>query len=132
MPCDYSNYPANWRSEIRPAILQRAFNLCEECGAEHHSIVLSKSRQTLTGAFDSYREARDAVDFYHEPGDRAVVIVLTIAHLDHDTTNNDHANLRALCQRCHLQHDAGHHRRNASRTRARYCAEQLDLFPALS
>ena len=33
-------------------------------------------------------------------------IVLTIAHLDHDPRNNDAANLKALCQRCHNRHDA--------------------------
>lgn len=32
-------------------------------------------------------------------------VVLTIAHLDQDTHNNDEANLKALCQQCHLAHD---------------------------
>lgn len=37
-------------------------------------------------------------------------VILTIAHLDHDPTNNDErTNLRALCQRCHLNLDAEHH-----------------------
>jgi hypothetical protein len=33
-------------------------------------------------------------------------VVLTVAHLDHDPTNNDATNLRALCQRCHNRYDA--------------------------
>lgn len=33
------------------------------------------------------------------------VIVLTVAHLDHDVQNNDLENLKCLCQRCHLNHD---------------------------
>lgn len=33
-------------------------------------------------------------------------VVLTVAHLDHDPTNNDPENLRALCQRCHNRYDA--------------------------
>jgi 5-methylcytosine-specific restriction endonuclease McrA len=37
-------------------------------------------------------------------------VFLTTAHLDHDPTNNAETNLRALCQRCHLAHDAPHHR----------------------
>ena len=36
---------------------------------------------------------------------RFVRVVLTISHRDHDPTNNDPANLRALCQRCHLRYD---------------------------
>ncbi len=32
MPCDYSIYPPNWLSEIRPRILARANNKCEVCG----------------------------------------------------------------------------------------------------
>ena len=45
-------------------------------------------------------------------------VVLTVAHLDHNTANNDPANLRAMCQRCHLTYDAAHHASNARRTRA--------------
>lgn len=44
-------------------------------------------------------------------------VVLTVAHLDHDTTNNNEGNLRALCQRCHLDWDHDHHVANARRTR---------------
>lgn len=44
-------------------------------------------------------------------------IVLTIAHLDQDPTNNADENLAALCQRCHNRHDAPHRAKNASKTR---------------
>lgn len=44
-------------------------------------------------------------------------VVLTVAHLDHDEGNSDPANLRALCQKCHLTYDAKHHAANAARTR---------------
>jgi len=43
--------------------------------------------------------------------------VLTIAHLDHDTTNNADENLAALCQRCHLSYDAKLHAANARATK---------------
>lgn len=36
-------------------------------------------------------------------------VVLTVAHIDHDTTNNRFHNLAALCQRCHLNHDRHQH-----------------------
>lgn len=39
-------------------------------------------------------------------------VVLTCAHLDHNPENNDLANILALCQRCHLTHDAAEHARN--------------------
>ena len=47
---------------------------------------------------------------------RMVDIVLTIAHLDHDPSNNDPDNLRALCQQCHNRHDV-EHRRQSRRSR---------------
>lgn len=43
-------------------------------------------------------------------------IVLTIAHMDHDVNNNDYSNLKALCQKCHLDYDKNHHRKNAKAT----------------
>jgi len=36
-------------------------------------------------------------------------VILTIAHLDHDTTHNGDDNLLALCQRCHLRYDRVQH-----------------------
>lgn len=45
-------------------------------------------------------------------------VVLTVAHMSHDKSDNDPANLRALCQRCHLDWDLPHHMSNARRTRA--------------
>lgn len=48
---------------------------------------------------------------------RIVRIVLTVAHLDHQPENCDPANLRALCQRCHLFHDRHQHAATRSATR---------------
>ena len=82
MPIDYKDYPANWKTEIRPAILERAKNCCEFCGIENYTIK-----------------------------DNGVKVVLTIAHLDHDKLNHDVdlSRLAALCQRCHLRYDLGKH-----------------------
>lgn len=57
------------------------------------------------------------------------LVVLTVAHLDHDPQNNADENLRALCQRCHLTYDARHHARNAASTRRARKASG-DLFNA--
>lgn len=48
---------------------------------------------------------------------KIIVIVLTVAHLDHDPTNCDPKNLRAWCQRHHLRYDAKHHAQTAYTTR---------------
>lgn len=91
MPCDYSNYPKEWKTVIRPAILARANDCCEACGAVNHQ------PHPVTGSR----------------------VVLTIAHLDHDTTNNDFSNLRAYCQKCHIGYDAKLHAHHARQTRLR-------------
>lgn len=41
---------------------------------------------------------------------RTTYVVLACAHLNHDPSNNAAANLAALCQRCHMLHDAAEHR----------------------
>ena len=89
-------YPKNWK-EIRANILKRANNCCEFCGVPDHS----------------WRPSLNSTS----PSD-AVKVILTIAHLDHDPTNNNPANLRALCQRCHNRYDAEHRSANRSHTAA--------------
>lgn len=53
-------------------------------------------------------------------------VVLTTAHMNHVVEDVSDGNLRALCQRCHLRWDAGHHAETARRTRrARLAAGDL-------
>lgn len=87
-PANRHRYPPNWR-EIRATILERASHRCEFCRAANHQ------PHPITGSR----------------------VVLTIAHLDHTPEHCDPANLRALCQRCHLRYDSGHHQRTAYATR---------------
>ena len=112
MPIKYSLYPPNWFSELRPAVLERAGNACESCRANQYDVV---RWNPVTETYDSYQEEppttyRLAVRLWvelkasHEYNDWTV-IKLAIAHLDHDITNNDLSNLKALCNRCHLAHD---------------------------
>ena len=56
-------------------------------------------------------------------------VVLTTAHLDHDATNSSDANLKAMCQACHLRLDSEQHGVNAHYTRERKKG-QLQLFGA--
>jgi hypothetical protein len=51
------------------------------------------------------------------------MVVLTVAHIDHDETNNSDGNLAALCQLCHNRHDIAHWVETRRRRKA-----QGDLF----
>jgi hypothetical protein len=44
-------------------------------------------------------------------------VVLTVAHLDHTPENCHPANLRAMCQSCHLRYDREHHATTRRATR---------------
>lgn len=105
MPCDYSRYPKDWK-QIRARILERSEHRCEWCGKVNHSMITFTYRATLRGG----------VPYSFTTPEKKVV--LAIAHLDHDITNNTDDNLAALCQWCHLGHDREQHVRNAARTRA--------------
>lgn len=113
MPCDYKKYHPDWKTVIRPAILERDFNCCKFCGVKNHSII--------------HRYGKGQEEWYYWPegmesevwtldGKKATKVILTIAHLDHDKTNNDYDNLAALCQKCHLGIDLKHHMANARET----------------
>jgi len=51
-------------------------------------------------------------------------VVLTIAHLNHNPAESDDFNLKAMCQRCHLNYDARHHAQNAAATRRAKSAQR--------
>lgn len=84
-------YPSNWKEISEIIRFGRAKNRCENCGAINHSWVNKHTRK---------------ICFPEE--DFAIQIVLTVAHLDHDPTNNDFNNLKALCQKCHNSYDGQH------------------------
>lgn len=103
MPCDYSKYPPDWK-QIRSRILFRADNQCEcegECGL-HRSDPGPRRCCERHGTPARWAKGR---------------VVLTIAHLNHDTTDNRPENLKAMCQRCHLRYDRDLHKQNAARSR---------------
>jgi 5-methylcytosine-specific restriction endonuclease McrA len=79
MPLDKTKYPPDWPSISSRIRFTRAHNRCELCGAENYK------PHPLTGK----------------------KVVLTVAHLNRDTTDNRDENLKALCQSCHLNHDRG-------------------------
>lgn len=92
MPINKEDYPDDWEAiswEIRNV---RAENRCEcegECG-------LHDGRCT-------------AVNYKPHPVTGSKVI-LTVAHLDQDSTHGDPTRLKAMCQRCHLTYDRNYYR----------------------
>lgn len=120
MPIDYSKYADNWLSEIRPAILERAGHKCEQCGVQNYAVGHRNSKgefvpiagnEYLDKAGNgelSYKQGREICKHYNEclEGEKLIVIVLTVAHLNHDVKDNRETNLKALCQKHHLAHDA--------------------------
>ncbi|MFV0678966.1 hypothetical protein [Ottowia sp.] len=103
-PENKARYPANWRA-ISAAVRAEAGDCCE-------------------GSPD-FPDCRAANGQPHPvTGSR---VVLTVAHLDHRPENCARANLRAWCQRCHLNYDQQHHVQAAYATR-RARAHTPDLF----
>lgn len=115
MPFHRSRYPADWEEISRRIRFERAAGRCEcegECGL--HCTHPGPRRCTERHG-EQARWANGRV-------------VLTVAHLDHDTTNNEPSNLKAMCQRCHLRYDVTHHKRNAAATRRRRARERGQGF----
>jgi len=95
-------YPADWEQISLYVRFIRAAGACEQCGAWNG---------------------------YPNP-ETAARVMLTVSHTDHDVTHNDLGNLQALCQACHLRHDAQLHAQHArqTRTRRQIHAGQLTLI----
>jgi hypothetical protein len=88
MPFRAERYPPDWPA-ISLAARERAGWRCEFCGA------VNGMPNPETGS----------------------IVVLTVAHMDHNPENCAFGNLRALCQACHLRYDARFHAVNAAETR---------------
>lgn len=103
-PENKARYPKNWK-QIADSIRERAGNMCEgspdfpDCRAENGK------PHPVTGS----------------------KVVLTVAHLDHTPENCHPDNLKAWCQRCHLNYDKHHHAKTAYATR-KESAKTHDMF----
>jgi hypothetical protein len=135
---------AQWL-EIRNEVLEREGHRCKMCKAPDRTSIL----RVKAPGFEHYvvldtMMAHDAATGQElgkvPPGSlpvgKATRVVLTIAHLDHDPSNNgtpgNRPNLAALCQRDHLRYDREHHAAERAKTlRARKEAEfgpELPMF----
>ena len=111
-------YPYEW-PQIRGRILERAGHRCDVCGVKNYSVGTRAGDGTFQhwGQATSYAEGRRLIaEAMAHTNQKHIVIVLTIAHLDHDPTNSDEARLKAMCQLCHLTYDRYYHSINARET----------------
>lgn len=116
-PENKARYPKDWPA-IRERIMRRARNRCEECGVQHHDIGYRDDSGEFRVIVKAHEREGGAADYAgHATGWKVIMVVLTIAHLDHQPENCADENLRAWCQRCHLRYDHEHHQRNARETR---------------
>jgi hypothetical protein len=120
MPMIRERYPADWEA-ISQRVRDAAGQRCQWCNKPNgvELWVLPNGCWQDNGSrawFDAL--GRPAPWVVGVPGQRyRVRVVLTVAHLDHDTSNNSDTNLVALCQRCHLGHDRWMHGLHAAESR---------------
>lgn len=121
MPMERRRYPPDWDAIARQ-VKQQANWTCQACDRPCRRpgedvkefcdrVATRDDRWGLKGVDGTYRLGR---------------FVLTVAHLDQTPSNNDPANLKALCPACHLKHDAPYRQANAYAKRER--RGQLNLI----
>ncbi len=116
-----------WKAR-RERLLERCGNKCERCRKPNHETVETVTGQgrmiwrpflpfAASGCRAYWRDGSGrSITRLAKPrlvfgtGERAIRVVLTMAHLDHNPLNNADSNLAMLCQWCHLNYDRLHHR----------------------
>jgi hypothetical protein len=129
-PEEKARYPKDWPA-ISRRIREREGQRCKWCQAPNGVTIKQPATWVTEHAFVemllacSSESSRLALaNAYGKP----LVVVLTVAHLDHTPENCADDNLVALCQRCHLTYDAKHHAASARATREKRSG-QGRLFP---
>lgn len=128
-------YGREWRQEIRPRILARAKNRCEQCRKPLHAWIFTytwKTRDLVFGGAWRYHmiwtpaEGKDrcpswrnefgrrCTPFAAKGLPRKIRVRLTIAHKDNNPANMRPGNLRCWCTWCHLHRDAPFHKQTRS------------------
>jgi len=95
-----NKYPKNWKEISIKIRTERANNKCEFCEAENYQPhPITKSK-----------------------------VILTVAHLDHNPENCSEENLKALCQKCHLNYDLKYHIENRKITIAKRKYQKMEML----
>ena len=134
-------YPIDWPEISRHVRFERAKGACERCGRPHGRMVVHLGDGRWWDAErGGWRDGRGRRVHGLPPPDTLEArqpcldglgpvtslpvtrVILASCHLRHDPSRNRPRDLAALCQRCHMLHDAPEHRRtrwrNAHRSRA--------------
>jgi hypothetical protein len=125
MPIRKQDYPPDW-AQISLEVRSDAGWRCEWWGAPNKTVISRAGRVVNANQYRKdwvevivvYEEALKCYESTEKMSWKRLRfhgltrIVLTTAHLDRNTANNDRGNLAALCQRCHLKHDVYQHIRN--------------------
>jgi hypothetical protein len=141
-------YPANWKTEIVPMIRARSGDCCEVCGVGNGATIYRASARCAPGTKEWYIYTNiqthihridgtvfsfaSAEQFGVEIDERPIRIILTVAHLNHDETDNRPQNLAHLCQLHHNRHDAKHRAANAKARREREANKAPGSPPIIS
>jgi hypothetical protein len=99
---DYSKYSPDWKDVIRPSILRRDSYRCTVCGVGHKKEVYKNTNGSYV-ELDSFTK-----EWALAQGKKVFKMYLQVAHLDHDTNNNDSSNLKTLCPMHHAKFDSQH------------------------
>ncbi|WP_093068292.1 hypothetical protein [Sphingomonas sp. OV641] len=138
-------YPIDWPELSKLIRFRRAKGRCEHCQRPHGRDVIHLGNGTWWDEDSAaWRDGKGRrvralaplgdllpiqlmlIDI-DSPPPRVTRVVLATAHLNHDPGDNRPRNLAALCQRCHMIHDAAEHRRRRWLNRYRLRAIR-DLF----
>lgn len=122
-----ARYPADWKA-ISLRIRERENQRCKWCGAPNGKLVArfagthvwttdiperlvgvpwEEVRQEIAATASWWGEDGQVIGLHPKPHEieKLVLVVLTVAHLDHQPENCADDNLAALCQRCHNRYD---------------------------
>src|SRR6195952_1357053 len=113
-PAFHPLYPPHWPTLSRRVRFERAGGRCQGCARPHLAQVRClPDGRWFDEAARTWRNRRgrparwpDLIDAVHI---RQTRVVLATAHLDNNPANNRLANLKSLCQRCHMLHDRPFH-----------------------
>ena len=129
-PENRARYPKTWPA-ISVEAKERAGWRCQHAGCLARQYSIGIWHRPAGDAHEwaeqyeppaTYAEARAVAaeawwEVQHVGGDKLTIIVLTVAHLNHEPEDCRPENLAAMCQRHHLAYDAKHHAETAYATR---------------
>ena len=116
MPMNKSLYPKNWHTianNVKNSAKWRCQDCEKPCRMQGERLEDFIDRISFEWHCILIEDCDEEYGYQLKPGR----FVLTVAHLNHDPSDNSPGNLRALCSVCHLRHDASHHARSRKSNR---------------